>query len=97
MLLIFNLKTPFVFPSKPSGWKLNLLLVFGGILNVIIIIERFVPLSPGPNCPMTVDAERLPGATVQVSKYPIFGASNTIYQSGEDKKGRVQHNGEIMS
>lgn len=26
---------------------------------------RFVPLSPGPNCPMTVDAERLPGATVQ--------------------------------
>jgi len=34
-------------------------------LCVPIKAFRFVPLSPGPNCPMTVDAERLEGAAVQ--------------------------------
>ena len=29
-------------------------------------IGRFVPSSPGSDCPMTVDAERLIGTTVQV-------------------------------
>ena len=37
---------------------------------------------------------------MQLSRCPnilFFGASNTIHISGENKKGRVQHNGEIMS
>jgi len=37
----------------------------GDSLCVPIKAFRFVPLSPGSNCPMTVDAERLEGATVQ--------------------------------
>ena len=34
---------------------------------VLFWFKRFVPSFPGPDCPMTVDAERLLGATVQVS------------------------------
>ena len=37
---------------------------------------------------------------MQLSRYPnilFFGASKTIYIPGENKKSRVQHNGEIMS
>ena len=34
---------------------------------VVFWFKRFVPSFPGPDCPMTVDAERLLGATVQVS------------------------------
>ena len=54
---------------------------------------------------MTVDAERLEGATVQVSTKMsfflgpwilLYSAFKAIHISGENKEGWLQANGEIM-
>ena len=54
-------------------------------------IERFVPSSPGPDCPMTVDAERLIGTTVQVKLlvWEIVVLLNVAFCANKGKGGEL--------
>ena len=64
-------------------------------------IERFVPSSPGPDCPMTVDAERLIGATVQVKLlvWEIVVLLNVVFcaNKGKGREGVKKKSGKVWS
>ena len=64
MLATYRKATRSVSLSRPSGDQWHNVDSWSWSFDIKVF--RFVPFQPGPDCPMTVDAERLEGDIVQV-------------------------------